>query len=223
MPNPLILAAGTSIGGGLLSANAQKNAAKGATAAQVAANDATIAETKRQFDLVQKNLEPYMTAGGQANSALSALLGLSGSPAQASAISGLENSPQFASLVKNGEQGILANASATGGLRGGNTQAALAQFRPDMLSALIEQQIGRLQSGQAVGANAAAGIGNAAQNAGRDISAALQSSGAAQAGRFLANGTANANAISGIGGTIGDLLGGIKQPEGATLFKKWDF
>lgn len=215
--------AGASLGAGAAAANAQKKAAAQATAAQTAANDAGIAETRRQFDLVQKNLQPFMDTGTQANSALSALLGLSGNPAQANAISGIENSAQFGSLVRNGENAILSNASATGGLRGGNTQAALAQFRPDMLSSLIEQQIGRLQSGQAVGANAAVGVGNAAQNAGSSVTQLLQQTGAAQAGNALARGTANANMIGGIGGVIGNLMGGIQQPAGAKLFGSWGF
>lgn len=223
MPNPLIIAAGASLGGGALAANAQKKAASQASAAQTAASDAGIAETRRQFDLVQKNLQPFMDSGTQSNAALSALLGLSGNPAQANAISGIENSAQFGSLVRNGEKAILSNASATGGLRGGNTQAALAQFRPDMLSSLIEQQIGRLQSGQAVGANAAAGIGTAAQNSGSAISQLLQQAGAAQAGGALARGTANANMIGGIGGALGNLMGGIQQPAGAKLFGAWGF
>ena len=223
MPNPLLITAGASIGSGALAASAQKKAAAQATAAQTAANDAGIAETRRQFDLVQKNLQPFMDTGAQANSALSALLGLSGNPAQANAISGIENSAQFGSLVRNGENAILANASATGGLRGGNTQAALAQFRPDMLSSLIEQQIGRLQSGQSVGANAAVGVGNAAQNAGSSVTQLLQQTGAAQAGNALARGTANANTIGGIGGVIGNLMGGIQQPAGAKLFGSWGF
>jgi hypothetical protein len=223
VPNPLIIAAGASLGGGALAANAQKKAASQASAAQTAANDAGIAETRRQFDLVQKNLQPFMDSGTQSNTMLSALLGLSGNPAQANAISGIENSAQFGSLVRNGENAILSNASATGGLRGGNTQAALAQFRPDMLSSLIEQQIGRLQSGQAVGANAAAGIGTAAQNSGSSIANLLQQSGAAQAGGALARGTANANMIGGIGGALGNLMGGIQQPAGAKLFGSWGF
>lgn len=223
MPNPLIIAAGASVGSGAIAARAQKKAATQATAAQTAASDAGIAETRRQFDLVQKNLAPFMETGTQSNSALAALLGLSGRDAQSEAIAGIEASPQFGSLVRNGEEAILANASATGGLRGGNTQGALAQFRPDMLSALIEQQVGRLQSGQAVGANAAAGIGNAAQSSGQQITQLLQQTGAARAGNALARGTANANVVSGIGGVIGDLMGGIKQPEGAGLFQKWGF
>ena len=89
------------------------------------------------------------------------LLGLNGADAQGRAISQIENSPYFSGLVKQGENAILQNASATGGLRGGNTQAALAQFRPNMLAAAIDQQYQRLGGLTSLGQNAAAGVGNA--------------------------------------------------------------
>ncbi|WP_449405980.1 hypothetical protein [Massilia phosphatilytica] len=36
--------------------------------------------------------------------------------------------PRFQALQQQGNDAILANASATGGLRGGNVQGALGQF-----------------------------------------------------------------------------------------------
>jgi hypothetical protein len=63
-------------------------------------------------------------------------------------------------LVRSGEEAILAQAAATGGLRGGNVQRALSQYRPQVLSSLINQQYQRLggltQLGQASAAGQAA-------------------------------------------------------------------
>ena len=60
----------------------------------------------------------------------------------------------------------MANAAATGGLRGGNTQRALAQFRPALLSQLINQryeQLGGLsgQGLQAAGQGAQSSLAGA--------------------------------------------------------------
>ena len=122
--------------------------------------------------------------------------------AQAAAISQQENSPFFQSLVARGEDAILQNASATGGLRGGNTQAALAQFRPQMLNQFIEQQYGRLSGIASLGQNAAAGAGNIGLQTAANTGNILMNSGAARAGNSIAQGNAFNNAIGGLGGAL---------------------
>jgi hypothetical protein len=87
---------------------------------------------------------PYAVAGRDALAQQRALAGLDGPEAQQAALAALEQSPQFQTMMQQSEQAILANASATGGLRGGNVQQALAQNRPALLSQLIDQQYGRL-------------------------------------------------------------------------------
>jgi hypothetical protein len=100
----------------------------------------------------QKALAPYQQAGTDALAQQRALAGLDGPEAQAQAIAQLEQSPQFQSMIAQQERAILSNASATGGLRGGNTQQALAGNASDLLSQTIAQQMaqyqGLSQSGQ---------------------------------------------------------------------------
>lgn len=100
-------------------------------------------------------LKEYTEAGGLAIEQQQALAGLLGPEAQQAAIAQLEASPQFQAMLQQGEQAILANAAATGGVRGGNTQAMLAQFRPQLLSSLIQQQYERLGGMSAAGQQAA--------------------------------------------------------------------
>lgn len=194
---------GGAVVGGLASSSATKSAANKAAGAQTAASDAAIAQQNKQFEAIQKLLQPYVTAGTGALTGQQNLLGLNGNSAQQSAINSIQNSPQFSTLAQQGENAILANASATGGLRGGNVQGALAQFRPQLLNSLIDQQYQRLGGLTSIGQNAAAGVGNAGINTGNSISSLLQQSGAAQAGSALAAGQANANLYSGIGNSLG--------------------
>ena len=112
-------------------------------------------------------------------------------------------------MTQQGETAILQNASATGGLRGGNTQAALAQFRPQLLAQLIESQYSKLGGLVSIGQNAASGTGNAGQNSSNQIINALQQQGAASAGAALASGQGTANMWSGIGNTA-SMLGTLK-------------
>jgi hypothetical protein len=198
---------GGSIAGGLLSSSAQKKAAGTAAGAQIQSAKLAIEEQRRQFDAVQELLKPYVVAGTSALGQQLALAGVSGPEAQRAAITALEQGLQFQALVEQGEEAILQQASATGGLRGGNVQGALAQFRPQMLASLIEQQYGRLGGLTATGQASAAGQATAAQTMGTNISNLLQQQGAASAGAALARGQATANMWGDITGTIGQIAG----------------
>jgi hypothetical protein len=146
------------VAGQLLNAGVQGYAANQASQQQAQAAQAGIEEQRRQFDATRQalapfaaagesvlgNFAPYMGAGLQAFQQQQELSGLRGPQAQRAMISNLEASPEYQALARQGEEAILQRASATGGLRGGNVQAALAQFRPAMLQQLIDQQYQRL-------------------------------------------------------------------------------
>lgn len=205
------------LGGSLLSGVAQAGAAKKAAGAQTAAAQAGIEEQRRQFDAVQKLLAPFVGAGTGALAQQSALIGLGGAEAQTAALRALEQGPEFAALTRQGEEAILQNAAATGGLRGGNVQAALAQFRPQILSGLIEQQYSRLGGLATAGQNAAAGVGTAGMQTGQNIAQLLAQQGAARAGSALAGGRAFGNILGDVGLMLG--RGAAYQgytPKGAT-------
>ena len=117
------------------------------------------------------------------------------------------SSPMFQALARQGEEAMLQQASATGGLRGGNIQAALAQFRPQMLAQAIEEQYGRLggltslgqltsQNLAQMGQASAAGTATAGLRTGADIAGLMGQQGAARAGAELAQGQAFANVLN---------------------------
>lgn len=190
---------------GYMASSAQEDAANTAANAQSQSSAAGIAEQRRQFDAIRELLAPYATAGTGALSAQKDLLGLNGDAAQQTAIGGIKSGPEFQTLLKQGENSILQNASATGGLRGGNTQRALEQFSPQLLSQLIQQRFANLGGITSIGQNAAAGTGNAGMNSANQITGLLQQQGAAQAGAALASGQAQAQAWGGVGQSIGNV------------------
>jgi hypothetical protein len=192
-----------SIGGALLSGGASKSAAN--TVAQ--GNAQAVAEQRRQFDRVQQLLSPYVQGGNQGLQSLLGLIGAQGPAAQRTAVNAFEQTPMFQGIARQGEDAILQNASATGGLRGGNVQGALAQFRPALLNQQIQQQIGNLSGLAAMGQNAAAGVGTAGQSMGNNVSALLANSGQAQAAGGLASGQAFGNALGSLGGALGGMFG----------------
>ena len=200
--------AGIAIGGSTLVSGYMGSKAAGKAAdAQSAAAQAGIEEQRRQFEEIQKLLSPFVTAGTGALAGQQDLLGLNGRGAQTSAVTALQDSPQFAALKQQGENSILANASATGGLRGGNVQAALAQFSPALLSQLIDQQYSRLGGLSSMGQNAAAGVGNAGMQTGSNVANLLQQQGAAQAGGALGQAAGWQTALNGISAGLGAFRG----------------
>jgi hypothetical protein len=194
---------GSAVVGGVLSSSAQRRAASTASRAQTQAADQSIAEQRRQFDAVQQLMAPYVQSGTTALSRYNALTGLSGEEAQQSMIQQISSGAEYGALVRAGEEGILQSASATGGLRGGNTQSALARFRPEILSSLIRDEYSRLGGMVSMGQNAAAGLGNAGMQTGQNISNQYGQIGQAQAGAALARGQATANMWGNIAGSVG--------------------
>ena len=210
--------------GGITGAKQAGQAAERAGQVQAGAAEAGIAENRRQFDkLVElmstyvavgapgiEGMKPFQEAGIKAFDQQQALSGLLGEARQREEIDKLSRSAEFQALTSQGEEALLQRASATGGLRGGNIQAALAQFRPQMLSQQIETQLGRLGGfagtsldisdrlaamGQAAAAGqAAAGMGSAGS-----IGTLLGQAGAARAGGIMGKGSI-------VGQTFGDML-----------------
>jgi len=236
MPNPTValIGAGSTLIGGM----AQSSAARSAAGSQERAALAGIEEQRRQFDEMRKILQPYVTAGGAAIGGMQpfvaggqeafeqqqALAGLRGPEAQQAAISQVEQSPFLQAQIEQGERAMLQRAGATGGLRGGNLQAALSQFRPQMLQQAIEQQYGRLGGISAAGLGtlgqlsqlgqaSAARTGAAATGLGESVSGLMQQQGAAQAGARLA-GAAPFVALSQIPGQ----MAGYQMATGQNVF-----
>lgn len=197
--------------GGITGAKQAAAGAEQAAGTQAVSAQQGIEEQRRQFDKFIELMSPYVSAGSSAIGQQQALIGLSGAGAQQQAISGIEQSPQYLEMVRQGENALLQNASATGGLRGGNVQAALAQYRPQILSDLINQQYGKLggisQLGQASAAGqASAGIGSAS-----NIGNLLGQQGAAIAGGQLAKGQV-------VGQTFKNVMGIGGAASGAGFF-----
>lgn len=210
------------------SAANQSNAAARAARAQVQGAEAGIAEQRRQFDAAQAVLAPYVDAGTEALTGLRPyaeagpealkqqriLAGLEGPEAQRAAIEALAANPEFQALTRQGEEAMLQKASATGGLRGGNIQGALAQYRPQMLQQYIGDQYSRLggltalgqltsQNVASMGQAAAAGQASNALQTGANIAGLYGDIGAARAGKFLAQGQATGNVINTFGRMAG--------------------
>ena len=119
------------------------------------------------------------------------MLGLNGFDKQQGAIGNIENSPFFKSQYQQAENALLQNASATGGLRGGNFQEALADNRSNLPFGNVQQQLQNLSGVASNGQNAAAGLGGQGMAHGQNIAQGYGDIGQAKAGYQLAKGQIN--------------------------------
>lgn len=133
--------------GGLFGGGGGKDAAK----ASIAASE-TQAEAQREALDYLKEVEavPRQYREG-ALGALGDFYGLGGADAQQSAVTGLQASPIYQAIMggrEAGEESILRNQAATGGLRSGNTQEALYDYNTQLQNQAMLQayqdQIGGL-------------------------------------------------------------------------------
>lgn len=210
--------------GDITGSSAAASAGKRAGKIQAKAAQAGIEETRRQFDALIKLMSPYVSAGVPALEQQMAMAGLRGPEAEQAAIDALAASPQLQALARQGEEAILQQASATGGLRGGNVQAALAQFRPAMLQRLIEQRYEQLGGITDIGRTSAIVQGEGGLQTGTNVSNLLLGKGSAMAGARLAQGQAQSmafNDLMRIGGAIAS--GGLTEAAGGLLGKLGGF
>lgn len=215
------------VGGSMIAADAQRKAAKKAERHQVEATeqaievteeatDEALEEQRRQYNEMLELLRPIVERGEVAASTMMDLAGLGGDEAYQRQIQAMQESPEYQATVEAGEEAILQNASATGGLRGGNVQRSLSQFRPQVLSGMIQRRFQNLQQIAAPGQTAAAQTGQLGGGISGDISRTILGSaqnigsyltdiGSYRAGRDLATGRADAmvgQAITSIPGIL---------------------
>lgn len=178
-----------------------ERAAREAAGAQERLGREAIAEQR----VVREELAPFREAGVGALREQQALLGLGGRGAQEEAFGRFTDSPGQAFLRQRGEQALLRNQAAIGGLGGGRVREALQQQGIGVAQQDLQNQLARLSSLSEAGRGATtAGIGQAAQ-----IGQQLGQIGQAQAGGILGAQQARAQTAGQFAGAgLGALAGG---------------
>lgn len=204
--------------GNLIGAGKQKKASRKAQAALEAALNRGIDEQTRQFDLTRADYEPARNLLAPSVTGLADLIGVNGVEAQQTGMEGIQNSPLLASIIRNGEESVLQNASATGGLRGGNTQNSLANFRADAFANELQAQMARLAGLTGIGMGATDSVSSFGANKANNVSNLLGQIGGAQASGLLQRGGISAGMWNNVG-SFGDSLGKKFSPAGSFLSK----
>lgn len=186
--------------GSIFGGNAAKDASTNAKNAQVDALNRGIDIQDKQFQQTRTDFMPYTQAGAGAVTGLAGMVNAS-DPA---VIAQVKNGPLYQSLYANGQEALLAGASATGGLRGGNTQRGLADFGSDVLSQAYQQQLSNYASVANLGLGAQTSVANFGSHTADQTAALNGQIGTAQAANFLTRGGITANQWASAGSYLDD-------------------
>lgn len=176
-------------------------------------------QQQAQFGVTQANLHPWIAAGAGALGQQGDLVGLNGNDKQSAAITALQASPFYQSLYRNGLEANLQNASATGGIRGGNEARSLADFGADTLAQSIQQQLANLGGISTQGLGAATGLGGLSQQNSNAQTGIFGDMGSTQASGTLTKGGITAGMWNSAGGfldsVVSAIMGGMGGGAGA--------
>ncbi len=156
--------------------------------------DAQLQAQREQLDYLKSVQEPVLNFRNQALPQLYGFYDPTNPQGQQQFIDQAEASPFYQRQQEVGEQAILRNQAATGGLRTGGTQEALAGFNTDLLNRTVNQNL------QGLGAFAQTPIETS------QISNVLGQMGQTQAQGYQAQAQANQNSL---GGLLGGVFGGL--------------
>lgn len=144
------------------------------------------------------SLSPYNSTGQAANTQMANLNGLNGNAAQSGAIQNVLASPEFDFYREQGNQGVLRNASALGGLGGGNVMKELSRFNQGLASTQFNNYYNRLSGMSGQGLQAAGQMSGLAGQSGSNLANLGLGMGTAQGALFGDTGQAMArNALTG--------------------------
>lgn len=188
--------------GSIFGGNSQKKAVDRAAQATIDYQNRVLDLNQHQYDTTRADYMPYTTAGTHAITELDGLV--DGSLSGADLAAKIKANPLYEAEFNNGEEALLQTASATGGLRGGDTARATMNFGADTLSKVYQQILSNLSGVAGLGLGATGSVASAGQANVAGQTAANTNIGEALASKYLTKGGINA----GMWQNFGDLLDG---------------
>jgi len=196
--------------GNAIKSGGEKRAAQRQADSIQNASDQSAATQQQMYEQGQQATQPYAQAGTEA---LSQMQGLTTPEGQADFYNQYTQGPQYQQMQQQAEQSTLRNASATGGLRTGQSNVALASIAPQLMNNAYSQQMQGLQGLASQGAGIAGQAAGLATNVGTNVGGTQYQGGVnASAPQYQAN-TATSNML---GNTMGQ-LGGFALNQGVNM------
>ena len=201
--------------GGLIGGSKAKKASRRAEQAQMDYLNRALAQQQSQFDITRSDYAPATSLLAPSIDGLRNLTGLNGDEAFQAGLDDIRAGPLYQNLYRSGEEALLQNAAATGGMRGGNMQTGLANFGADTLQQALMQQLSQYGGLAGLGMGATDSVSNFGAMNSQNASNLLSNMGQVRAGGLLTRGGINnqlwQNAGS-LAGSAADSAGGGGGP-----------
>ncbi|MEG3166393.1 hypothetical protein U1701_17570 [Sphingomonas sp. PB2P19] len=187
---------------GIIGGGSMKKASQKAMEAQTAAANRGIDIQQKQYETTRADYMPYTQAGVKAIGGYGDLLGTNGADAEAAAVAQLRNSPFFQQNLDDANENLLQTASATGGVRGGNTAGAVGELSPKLLQQYYQQAMTGYGNLAQLGLGATGSVSNADLSNANAATSLTGQIGQAQATNYLTKGGINAANWNNVGGFL---------------------
>lgn len=201
-----VIGGGVSLLGGAMQADA---AAKG-TAAQVQSQQASIAESRRQYDTDRADMAPWREAGTEALAKIKT--GMEDGSFDPSVFN-FEADPGYDFRMAEGEKAIQRSAAARGNIFSGATGVALTQYGQNFASNEYDRAYARAANAKTTNFNTLASVAGVGQRA----TEATAASGAANTNNIIAANTNTGNAFANGSYQQGQAWSGAMNNTGAAL------
>jgi len=155
-------AVATGIVVGAWGASQQADAARRAAEGQQSAANMSLEEMRRQYEISQNNLAPWMRAGRRALTEQEALMGLGGDTQ--SAMTALRNAPGYQARLQQGTRSLEGSTAARGGMGSGKAMTAAAGWGQDYASNEYANRLNQLAGLSGTGQTTATGLANLGSN-----------------------------------------------------------
>ena len=152
-------------------------------------------------------LEPFTAGGAGASNIQAALTGALGPQAQQTAFTQFQQDPGQQFLQREGEQSILRNQAAIGGLGGGNVRRALTRFGTGLAQQGLQQRFQNLGDVAQRSLGASTGVADLLSGTARDVSQGRLQTGRDIAGQIGGTTSALSDLISQQGSGLADITG----------------
>lgn len=188
---------GVGLAVGLYGAYSSNQASNNAANMQQGATNMSLAEMKRQFDLGQNNMAPWLRAGRSALSQQQALMGLGGDTAGANRA--LIESPNYKFALEQGNRSLAGSSAARGGMGSGKALAGAMEFGQNFATGQRANRLSELANLSGVGQNTAMGMGQSGQNYAQNYGNMLTGNANAQGAAGIAGANARQSGLLGAG------------------------
>lgn len=195
------------VGVGLLGAwsgNQSRRAAEEAAKRQQAGGNLALAENRRQFEIGQNNLAPWLGAGRRALTAQQDLMGLGKNGAEGS-LAALMSAPGYQFRLQQGQKNLDSGLASRGGMGGGKSMKAGVDYNQGFASNEYGNRLSQLSSLSGMGRSTAGDMASLGSQFGQN-----------QGNIYMGNANAQGAArIAGSNAMQSGILGGIQAGIGA--------